>query len=154
MIISKSCEAAFHLGFSFHTHGTGCVCTYVGGVDPAGGKGGIIDKFSTGRRRLKENIAQKTGKEAVDNSEFEERSQRVADLKEKVGREGGREGWTGVCCPRFVFVLGLFKDVDAYMLGAGSRLVLFFFFVAVLRWTGEVVRDRNLGVKVRARRYG
>ncbi|CBN78823.1 conserved unknown protein [Ectocarpus siliculosus] len=57
-----------------------------GGADPAGGKGGIIDKFSTGRRRLKENIAQKTGKEAVDNSEFEERSQRVADLKEKVGK--------------------------------------------------------------------
>ena len=55
-----------------------------GGVDPTGGKGGIIDKFSTGRRRLKENIAQKTGKEAADNSEFEERSQRVADLREKV----------------------------------------------------------------------
>lgn len=55
-----------------------------GGLDPTGGKGGIIDKFSTGRRRLKENIAQKTGKEAADNSEFEERSQRVADLREKV----------------------------------------------------------------------
>lgn len=53
-------------------------------MDPTGGKGGIIDKFSTGRRRLKENIAQKTGKEAADNSEFEERSQRVADLREKV----------------------------------------------------------------------
>lgn len=53
-------------------------------MDPTGGKGGIIDKFSTGRRRLKENIAQKTGKEAADNSEFEERSQRVNDLREKV----------------------------------------------------------------------
>ncbi|CAM9742849.1 unnamed protein product [Pylaiella littoralis] len=60
-----------------------------GGVDPTGGKGGIIDKFSTGRRRLKENIAQKTGKEAADNSEFEERSQRVADLREKLGKVRG-----------------------------------------------------------------
>ncbi len=53
-------------------------------MDPNGGKGGIIDKFSTSRRRLKENIAQKTGKEAADNSEFEERWQRVSELREKV----------------------------------------------------------------------
>lgn len=56
-----------------------------GGADTSG-KGGIIDKFSAGRRRLKENIAQKTGKEGADNSEFAERAQRVTDLKEKVTR--------------------------------------------------------------------
>lgn len=77
-------------------------------MDPAGGKGGIIDKFSTGRRRLKENIAQKTGKEAVDNSEFEERSQRVADLKEKVGRGGGMDRCVvRVLCSFLGFVLGV-----------------------------------------------
>lgn len=53
------------------------------GMDNSG-KGGIIDNFSTVRRRLKENLAQKTGKEGVDNSEFEERAQRVAVLREKV----------------------------------------------------------------------
>lgn len=57
--------------------------SFLGGVDTSA-KGGIIDKFSTGRRRLKENIAQKTGKEAADNSEFEQRSQRVVDLRDKV----------------------------------------------------------------------
>lgn len=56
-------------------------------MDTSSAKGGIIDKFSTGRRRLKENIAQKTGKEGVDNSEFEERAQRVAALREKVCRD-------------------------------------------------------------------
>lgn len=43
-----------------------------------------MDKFSTGRRRLKENLAQKTGKEGADNSEFEERAQRVYSLRDKV----------------------------------------------------------------------
>lgn len=54
-----------------------------GGMDSSN-KGGIIDKFSTGRRRLKENLAQKTGKEVADNSEFEERAQKVEQLKEQV----------------------------------------------------------------------
>eukprot|EP00903_Cladosiphon_okamuranus_P009398 g8962.t1 len=67
-----------------HTPSYGGQPNVGGGVDPTGGKGGIIDKFSTSRRRLKENIAQKTGKEAADNSEFEERAQRVADLREKI----------------------------------------------------------------------
>lgn len=47
-------------------------------------KGGIIDKFSTSRRRLKENLAQKTGKEVADNSEFQERALKVENLKEQV----------------------------------------------------------------------
>ena len=54
----------------------------------------MIDKFSTGRRRLRENIAQKTGKEAADNTEFEERWQPVIDLRDKVGCWGLHVG----CC--------------------------------------------------------
>lgn len=69
----------------------------VGSVDTSG-KGGIIDKFSTGRRRLKENIAQKTGKEAADNSEFAERAQRVTDLREKVSGVWCRYRWHVLFC--------------------------------------------------------
>lgn len=57
---------------------------HVGGMDDSGNKGGIIDKLSTGRRRFKENFAQKTGREGVDNSEFEERFHRVTELRDKV----------------------------------------------------------------------
>lgn len=57
---------------------------HVGGLDESGNKGGIIDKLSTGRRRFKENFAQRTGREGVDNSEFEERFHRVTELRDKV----------------------------------------------------------------------
>lgn len=59
---------------------------FTGESDTAANKAGMIDKFSTGRRRLRENIAQKTGKEGADNSEFQERWQPIMDMRDKVRR--------------------------------------------------------------------
>ena len=81
---SLSIHVPFLLRTAFFAFLCKCRGLLTGDSDAAANKAGMIDKFSTGRRRLRENIAQKTGKEAADNSEFEERWQPIMDLRDKV----------------------------------------------------------------------